>query len=427
MFGTASLKRSRLAVVAVTLLAVGAVIASSGASASGVRRVWRHALAVGREVSQPADAALMSRLAVLRRAQTPADVLPAGVHVTGPGGVIIPGLTRLVASPGGVSVYLAVSTPAPGSPPLWSAKLGDQVGIVTVTGGVWREAFPVPAVDLTNGFAVELVGGGRSQSTHALAGAYQVGIVADGVARVRWTFANATAKRTYVVDVPAANNVAITPLHTGTPFLLRATWYAADGSVVPTSDSAMRHAIDARDNILRERIIRQDVRSSFRPSPAFLADFAVFNVTSRSGARVGDVTISHPALSSVPLAILDLTAPRRRAEFDPELDPEDMRQATTRSGVSVWIIPGRHGLCVAAVDQPQFPNRHGSGGAAACSVSVAQAESGGAGFSSCCFSGYSWHYRVIPNAHPTLRIRTGPHTRKTIRPPDGVYIYRERQ
>ena len=55
-------------------------------------------------------------------------------------------------------MYLAVSTPAPGSPPLWSATLGDQVGIVSIAGGVWRETFPVPAVDLTNGFSVEGVG-----------------------------------------------------------------------------------------------------------------------------------------------------------------------------------------------------------------------------------------------------------------------------
>ncbi len=354
-------------------------------------------------------------------------MLPAGVHVAGAGGVLIPGLTRLIASPGGISVYLAVSTPAPGSPPLWSAKLGDQVGIVSMTGGVLRETFPIPAVDLTNGFAVEVVGGGRSQSTHALAAAYQVGIVPDGVARVRWTFANAAAKRTYVVHAPAANNVAIAPLHTGTPFLLRATWYAADGSVVPTSDSALRHAIAARQVILRDRIIRLDARSSFRPSPAILADFAVFNVRSRTGVRVGDLRISHPRLSSVPLPILDLTAPRHRGAFDPELDPEEMRQATTPSGVSAWIIPGRHGLCVAEVDQPQFPDRYGSGGGAGCSVSVAQAESVGAGLSSCCFAGYSWHYGVLPNTHPTLRIRTGPHTRTTIRPPDGVYIYRARR
>jgi hypothetical protein len=337
--------------------------------------------------------------------------------VAGPHGVIIPSLTRLVASPTGASFYLGVSTPLAGSPPLWSPKLGDQVGIVTVTSGGATDTYPVPAADLTNGFAVELVGGAAATNR------YQVGIVPDGVARVRWTFANAAAKQTYVVDVPTSNNIAITPLHTGTPFLLRATWYAADGAVIPTSDSALRHAIAARDNVLRERIIRQDARSSFRPSPAILADFAVFSITSRSGVRVGNLTISHPRLASVPLPILDLTSPRQPSQ----LDPEDMRQATTRNGISVWIIPGRRGICAAAVDLPQFPLRYSSGAGMGCSGTLAFAESSGAGFSSCCFSGYGWHYGVLPNAHPTLTIRTGRHTHKTIRPPDGVYIYRTRQ
>ena len=61
-----------------------------------------------------------------------------------------------------------------------------------------------------------------------------------------------------------------------------------------------------------------------------------------------------------------------------------------------------------------------------CSGSIALAEAYGAGLSSCCTSGYSWHYGVLPNAHPTIPIRTGPKTRKTIQPPDGVYIYRTR-
>jgi hypothetical protein len=214
------------------------------------------------------------------------------------------------------------------------------------------------------------------------------------------------------------------PFQTGTPFLLRATWYAADGSRIPTSDSALRHAIAARDNILRKRALRDDARNSYRPSPAVLADFAVFGVTSRRGVTVGGLTISHPRLSSVPLPILELSSPRQPTQ----LDPKDMRQATTRSGVSVWIIPGRQGICVAALDEPTSPvvSRSGSGSAAGCSGSVALAEAYGSGFTSCCSSRFSWHYGVLPKTHPTLTIRTGPHTHNTIRPPDGVYIYRTR-
>lgn len=151
----------------------------------------------------------------------------------------------------------------------------------------------------------------------------------------------------------------------------------------------------------------------------------MFGVTSRSGIRVGDLTISHPRLSSVPLPILQLTGPRARMQ----LDPSDMRQATTRNGVSVWIVPGRKGLCAAAVDPSSysFPFRYDSGAGAGCSGSIAQAELYGAGVGICRSAGYSSHYGVLPNAHPTRTIRTGPHTHMSIRPPDGVYIYRTRQ
>ena len=106
-----------------------------------------------------------------------------------------------------------------------------------------------------------------------------------------------------------------------------------------------------------------------------------------------------------------------------------MREATTRNGVSVWIVPGRKGLCAAAVDPSSysFPFRYDSGAGAGCSGSIAQAELYGAGVGICCSAGYSSHYGVLPDAHPTRTIRTGPHTHMSIRPPDGVYIYRTRQ
>jgi hypothetical protein len=56
-----------------------------------------------------------------------------------------------------------------------------------------------------------------------------------------------------------------------------------------------------------------------------------------------------------------------------------------------------------------------------CSRDVASAVSDGSGVSS-----DRWHYGVLPNTKPTLTIRTGAHSHKTIHPPDGVYIYRTR-
>ena len=249
-----------------------------------------------------------------------------------------------------------------------------------------------------------------------------VGIVPDGVARVAWTFANVNGKHPYLVTAQAANNVVVAPFHAGTPFLLRAAWYAADGAVVPTSDSALMHAIAARENIKRERIIRRDAHIRYRPASALLAAFAVFNVTSRTSVKVGGLTISHPALSSLPLAILSITGHARNPGFDPELDPEDIRQATTRSGIRAWIIPGARSLCVAVVDKPRFPRLFaGTGAGMGCSRDVASAVTGGAGI-----SGDNWHYGVLPNTKPTLTIRTGPHAHKTIRPPDGVYSLPDR-
>jgi hypothetical protein len=94
---------------------------------------------------------------------------------------------------------------------------------------------------------------------------------------------NVHGKHRYVLNAPATGNVVVAPFHSGTPFLRRAKWYAADGAIVPTSDAALLHASAARQNILRKRIIRQDARIQYRPANTLLAAFAVFSVTSRSG------------------------------------------------------------------------------------------------------------------------------------------------
>jgi hypothetical protein len=365
-----------------------------------------------------ASAGLIERLAVLQRPQTAADMLPSGLKLPRFGqGTVIPALTRLVATPAGDDLYLVVFTPARSrATTLWSPKLGDQVGLVLVTSDRPEPTGLAPAVDLTNGHNVTTIGAGSG---------YYVGIVPDGVARVGWTFANVQGNHRYSVGAQAANNVVLVPVHPGAPFLLRATWYAADGGVIPTSEKPLLHAITARQNIQRRQIIRQDARIRYRPAPALLAAFTVFNVTSRTGVKVAGLTISHPRLSSLPLTILSITA-RAGApgRFAPELDPGDIRQATTRTGVSVWIIPGARGLCVAEVDQARFPFPGGSGAGMSCSQDVASAVASGSGLSSGSPGRLTWHYGVLPNTQPTLTIRTGPHSHRTIHLSDGVYIYR---
>ncbi len=110
--------------------------------------------------------------------------------------------------------------------------------------------------------------------------------------------ANLQSKQGYIVNATAANNVVVAPFHSGTPFVRHATWYAADGAVVPTSDRALLHAIAAKQSIERKRVIRQDARIRYRPPSALLAAFAVFDVSSRTGVKVGGLTIYAPSLSS---------------------------------------------------------------------------------------------------------------------------------
>jgi hypothetical protein len=83
--------------------------------------------AAGQAATAPSAAGLIARLAVLRRPQTPADVLPANAPpLPSPPGRIIPGLTRLVAVLPNLRLYLVVATPTRGSLPLWAPALGDQ-------------------------------------------------------------------------------------------------------------------------------------------------------------------------------------------------------------------------------------------------------------------------------------------------------------
>lgn len=251
---------------------------------------------------------------------------------------------------------------------------------------------------------------------------YNVSIVPDGVARVRWTFYTSRGKPRRAIDVPVTNNVAIAPLQPTLGVLGRGTWYAPDGSVVPTSERALRHAEAARDAVLTARAARYDARHSYHAPPALLADFAVFAFTSRTGVRTaGGNIISHPPLARVPLTILELASPNRRLQ----LDPEDMRQVTTPSGVRVWIIPGRHGVCIGEVDRALVPGGLSSSGGGSCSGTIAAAETHGAGLTSGRPGGPTMIYEVVPIAHPAITIRTRGGHRRTIRPPDGVYVGHE--
>ena len=130
--------------------------------------------------------------------------------------------------------------------------------------------------------------------------------------------------------------------------------------------------------------------------------------------------MSQPRLATVPYAILSFSTPNTSPG---ELDPEDMRHVTTRSGVQVWIIPGGRGMCLAIVrPQPREPyHLPGSGAAEVCSANLTQSESDGVGLSSGEPGGVQTLYEIVPIGK-TVTIRTRRGVRKTFYPPDGIYV-----
>ncbi|MGZ4192416.1 MAG: hypothetical protein ACXVRW_08185 [Solirubrobacteraceae bacterium] len=397
---------------------VGIVLAAAASATVllGAVRVEADGAPAAAQVAAPTPDALVARLAVLRRPQTPADRLPPGMRLARPGGRILSGLTRLVATlPGNLNVYLAVTTPTGGSPPLWSPRLGDQVTVVAT--GPDAAAFddPYPAVNLDDPFVLGSVGDLRPHSP--LTGAYNIAILPDGVSRVRWRFANRSGARDAVRTVPVTNNVAITPSGPNENLVDGATWYAPDGTTVPTSDAALVRALAAREAVLKARAIRYAQHHSHRADPSLLSAFAVFSVTSRRPVREpGGITVTWPRLTDVPLIILDLTA-----HGLPRLDDGQMRAIVTRSGDEMWLIPGAHGLCLAVLDKPLSASPlSGRGAGAACGTDLAELEAQGIGLGEGGPRG-SFSYGVLPRSKPTITVRIRGRQR-VIRPPLGVYV-----
>lgn len=366
---------------------------------------------------------LIARLAALRRPQTADDVLPAHPKLVHLQGTIIPSLTRLVASPPGARLYLVVSTPATGESALWDPKLGDQVSIATVTAHNATDSLPIPAAELSD--AREVFPGGRLPARRLARShrwvqppAYEVSVIPDGVARVRWTFDNGPGRPPRRVSARIGDNVAYAPYGPAGGVQLSGRWYARDGTVIPTSDRALRQAEAAQEAAQKAAAIRQYARYSYRAPAALLASFAVFSITSRTPVHTASgVTISRPTLSSLPFAVVNFADPRQ----PPRLDPSEIRQVTVPSGLTMWVIPGERGLCIATIGQP-IVRGFGGGGGEGCTVSLARAERSGTGVSTGGARTPQTTYEILPKSRPTLRIRMGPHTFRTIRPPYGVYI-----
>ena len=164
--------------------------------------------------------------------------------------------------------------------------------------------------------------------------------------------------------------------------------------------------------------MRYDEHHSHQADPTLLSDVSVFAVTSPTGVRsaAGNV-ISHPPLSALPYSIL---AGAASPDQPPQLDPQQIRQVTTRAGVRLWVIPGCKGLCLATLERSHLPNGLFSGGTWSCSGSLALAESAGVSFTSRHLGGPTTTYRILPKTVPAITIRDRHGNPKTIRLPDGI-------
>jgi hypothetical protein len=409
-------------------LAIGAVALTSLHHRGG------SAPALTGPAATPAANALISRLAVLRRPQTAADRLPAHL-VVNPGavvgdqihqGTIIPSLTRLVATRANIKIYLVVTTPTSGPQALWQPSQGDEVAVVSITPHGATQSAGYPAAELSD--SAELVSAGFLRPAHrsartragALRRAYDVAIVPDGVARVRWTFANSGDGAGRTVSASVINNVAITPASKSTAFVFRAAWYASDGIVVPSSAKVIDQAIAARNATETRQALAQAERQHVSAPPQLLAAFAVFSFKSPTGTRTPDgYVIAHPPLSKLPLNILTLGGPSAE-------DLRQVRSVRAPSGLEMWVIPGSNGICVDSIDPPtigldgQLRSR-GSGGS--CSANLQRAIADGAGEDADNQHG-AVQYSVVPRTVHTIKIQITIRTSRTIHPVDGVYIGR---
>jgi hypothetical protein len=393
---------------------------------------------------------LLDRLSVLRRPQTPADRLPSPLHLNrnDGNGQIVHSLTRLVASPPGARMYLVVTRPPSGDgPPIWSPKLGDQVSIITLTPDGKVETPGQPAVDLSDGLEVQDVvnsvgGRGRvvrgdrpSASSRRARVLYRVGVVPDGVARATWRyrvmrlvrgFAEPTA-RTVIVHPRIVGNIAYAPGARQLEQLVGVNWYAADGSRIATSATALRHAVVHRQELIRLRSLREVEHNTYHANPKLLGAFAVFGVTSPTGVVLSDgVRVSDPPIDSLPFTILNWLEPNDTVT---EPDPHAVRQITMPSGIQFYVIAGARGLCAGGVDHgddasgnPALAGLSGGGGEG-CSGNIADALKNGIGFTSS-DAGGSTTYTVRPIGHPYVTIGRGV-SRHTLAPADGVYATHE--
>jgi hypothetical protein len=356
-----------------------------------------HGSAPGSAASIP-EKGLISRLAVLRRPQHPSDRLPAAgaallqrLHVS-----FDPKLTRLAVS----------MTPEPHG----TTRLDVYL---IVTGGVGRRAgysfasvrTVVVAVSRHGRFQLSSSGlsapgaAAFAQDVSAPMGlggqsGIRVGIVPDGVARVRWVltqFPTSTASPVTVYP-RVQNNVAIATGVSGNQ-LVSATWYGPDERVI--SSFSDRARID-REEAAQARLID---RSAHEPIARELVEhFSVFG---------------QPPPRSAPIKPLPAFARADIAAYPQQLNLDQARFVQYPGMPGFWLVPGRLGVAIATSSSPPGLSTDGAplnrvlDGRMIASVGSAPPR--------------ETVYGLVPDGNPTVAIKLADRTTKTVRVIDNLY------
>jgi hypothetical protein len=278
---------------------------------------------------------LLSKLAILRRPQTGADLcgcgLGTGFSLDGPpNGKPVRSLSRLAVSVPGFNVYVTVTraTAWPNAEGLlWAPSLGDQVELsAEAHSGGGSTAGAVPAADLYAPHGVSFV---AETSPHGRLDQFE--LVPDGVARVRWIFhvGHGVARRAITIYPQVRNNVAFATVSAAVESagLPSDTWFGADGLVIPRTT-------------LPARLAAARARRFYQPAKAMLNGFAVFR--SRRTLRVSDEGITISVLSPGDSAFQLTGFGLRRAT----------RSVVSKSGASFFAVATERGACLVPSPEP---------------------------------------------------------------------------
>lgn len=381
----------------------------------------------GHAATAPDAQSLIAKLGVLRRPQTSADRLPEQLRFqgrSGPGRLIIPSLTRLVATTPAGRVFLVVIKPGAignGDQPLFSPAFGYEVSLIGVSssGSAFMRA-PVPAAVLSDPRLVLPVVIGHTR--------YLSEILPDGVARVRW-LSPRPSPSAILATPPVANNVAVLTI---TPSLAaaRALWYGADSHPIATSKrqlNAVLQSARARATARQARVQAANLaaaeRSTVRAPSVLLQRFALFS-PSAIGVHASGIQISHPTIRSLPPNIIAITS---GGPGPGQLDLHQIREISTSAGARVWVVPGTNGLCMFTINPPRlqpgstFGGGIDSGGQGSCPPSLSSSLTHGASSDAYLPNGTKILIGALPIGTSNRRIIRKDGTTTPLSLTDGVY------